>query len=245
MKSKWYLILAVGLITISVIEYLIQVFIFNKVEDTLFYLLQDLSFVPINVLLVTLILDRLLKKREKNSLMNKMNMVIGVFYNDIGNELLDLLGKFTVNIKEINDKLQISASWTKNDFKNKIGQHFIDPEKISLNSELLLSLKAFLIDKKHGLLSMLSNPNLLEHDSFTDLLWAVFHLADELYHRTEFDNLPETDLKHLRGDMVRAYQLLVHEWLSYMKHLQSDYPYLYSIAIRTNPFNPEAKITVV
>jgi len=244
MKSKWYLVMAIVLIAISTSIYLTQVYVFHKVDDTLFYLFQDLSFVPINVLLVTLILDRLLKKREKQSLLNKMNMVIGVFYNDIGNELLDLLGKFAVNINEISSRLQISASWDKKDFKSRISQHFIDPEKISLNSELLLSLKVFLIEKKQGLLNMLSNPNLLEHDSFTNLLWAVFHLADELYHRTAFDNLPETDLKHLRGDMVRAYQLLVHEWLSYMKHLQSDYPYLYSIAIRTNPFNPEAKITV-
>jgi len=30
------------------------------------------------------------------------------------------------------------------------------------------------------LLGLLGNPNLLEHDSFTDLLWAVFHLMEEL-----------------------------------------------------------------
>ena len=40
--------------------------------------------------------------------------------------------------------------------------------------------------------------------------------------------------------MKRAYVLLIREWLDYMSHLRTDYPYLYSLAVRTNPFDPEA-----
>jgi hypothetical protein len=105
-------------------------------------------------------------------------------------------------------------------------------------------LKDFLEKKKDGLLNMLANPNLLEHDAFTNLLWAVFHVADELAHRPDLNNLPKTDLDHLRGDIVRAYLLIVAEWAAYMKHLKKDYPYLFSLAVRTNPFNPEAEIIV-
>ena len=38
--------------------------------------------------------------------------------------------------------------------------------------------------------------------------------------------------------------LLVREWLSYMEHLKSDYPYLFSLAVRTNPFDPNASVQV-
>ncbi|MFH0974982.1 MAG: hypothetical protein V1874_04275 [Spirochaetota bacterium] len=245
MKSnRWYLIITVVLLLFSAIFYLIQISIFHKTEDTFFYLLQDLSFVPVQVLLVTLILDRLLKKREKNSFLNKLNMVIGVFYNDIGNRLLELFGKFALNNESISSQLRISNEWKEKDFRNKINEFRIHPEDINPESEGLYSLKKFLTEKNQGLLNLLANPNLLEHDTFTNLLWAVFHLADELMHREKFDNLPQSDLNHLRGDLVRAYQLIVLEWLSYMKHLKKDYPYLFSIAVRTNPFNPDAEITV-
>jgi hypothetical protein len=48
----------------------------------------------------------------------------------------------------------------------------------------------------------------------------------------------------LNVDIKRVYQLLVREWLSHMEHLKSDYPYLFSLAVRTNPFNPEASAEV-
>ena len=94
--------------------------------------------------------------------------------------------------------------------------------------------------KRDFLLRLLENPNLLEHDSFTDLLWAVFHLTEELSHRVDVKQLPEADYEHLSGDIERAYRLIISEWLDYMKHLKSNYPYLFSLSIRTNPFDQDA-----
>jgi hypothetical protein len=245
MKFKtWYLIIAIALLSISTIFYLLQIVIFHDEHNTFFYMLQDLAFVPVNILLVTLILDKLLKNREKQNLLNKMNMVIGVFFNDLGIELIKILSVFIENINEVNSNLQVSTKWKDTDF-NEIGKKLkIRPDNFVLNNKDLIILKDFLEKKKNGLLNMLANPNLLEHDSFTNLLWAVFHVADELAHRSDFNNLPQSDLDHLKGDMVRAYLLIVAEWASYMKHLKKDYPYLFSLAVRTNPFNPEGEITV-
>ena len=44
--------------------------------------------------------------------------------------------------------------------------------------------------------------------------------------------------------MARAYGRLLGEWLSYIRHLKADYPYLFSFAVRMNPFDPEAQIEV-
>jgi hypothetical protein len=41
-------------------------------------------------------------------------------------------------------------------------------------------------------------------------------------------------------DIKRAYSLLITEWLAYMEHLRQDYPFLFSLAMRTNPFDPSA-----
>ena len=40
--------------------------------------------------------------------------------------------------------------------------------------------------------------------------------------------------------MQRGYVLLIQEWLAYMAHLKTRYPYLFSLALRTNPFDPFA-----
>jgi hypothetical protein len=65
-------------------------------------------------------------------------------------------------------------------------------------------------------------------------------LTEELAARTDLAALPDSDLKHLSGDVDRAYGRLLCEWLAYMNHLRSDYPYLYSLAIPLNPREGEA-----
>lgn len=87
---------------------------------------------------------------------------------------------------------------------------------------------------------MILYPNLLEHESFTELLRAVCHLTQELSHRKDLIELPDTDYEHLAGDIKRAYVLLVHEWVDYMKYLKDNYPYFFSLAMRTNPFDQDA-----
>ena len=101
----------------------------------------------------------------------------------------------------------------------------------------LKQLHCFLTDKKVFLLALLANPLIFEHDRFTPLLQAVFHLAEELIARDHLDNLPSTDYDHLSGDINRACGSLITEWLMYMKYLKKAYPYLFSLAMRTNPFD--------
>jgi hypothetical protein len=51
--------------------------------------------------------------------------------------------------------------------------------------------------------------------------------------------LPETDLNHLANDIKRVYVLLTGQWVGYMRYLKRSYPYLFSLALRTNPFSEE------
>ena len=107
-----------------------------------------------------------------------------------------------------------------------------------------IDLRSFLIEKNYFLLRLLENPNLFEHEAFTDLLRAIFHLTEELVARKDFGKLPISDFNHLAGDIKRAYILLVHQWLEYMKYLKNNYPYLFSLAMRTNPFDQEVSPVV-
>ena len=90
------------------------------------------------------------------------------------------------------------------------------------------------------MLTLLENPQIFEHDRFTDLLHAVFHLTEELNARERLTDLPVTDYAHLSVDLTRVYSRLVIEWLEYMLHLKKKFPYLFSLSMRTNPFDSHA-----
>ena len=108
----------------------------------------------------------------------------------------------------------------------------------------LEGLKNHLVQEKRFLLSLLGNQALLEHEAFAELLWAVTHLGEELEARRGLVDIPSSDAAHLANDARRAYTQLCAQWLDYVRHLQSDYPFLFSLAVRTNPFDPKAEAVV-
>jgi hypothetical protein len=243
-QIRWYLFLTAALVGISAIFYLIQVAIFHRTEDTFFYMLQDIAFVPVQVLLVTLILNQLLTMREKRVLLKKLNMLIGTFYIEVGTDLMKQLYQFGSDLTAVRQGMLVAGKWAEKDFMH--AQTAVKNAHYGIDSRIgdLNELKTFLTEKRTFLLSLLANPNLLEHDAFTDLLWAVFHLVEELAARKDFANLPKSDYDHLSGDIKRAYSQLLVEWLSYMKHLKNDYPYLFSLAVRMNPMDVNANPVV-
>jgi hypothetical protein len=241
---RWQIVFGISLITLSAILYISQILIFERTKDTFFYIFQDLAFVPISVLIVTLILDQLLRMREKHAMLKKLNMVIGAFFSEVGTELLKSFLDFDVHYEKIRGNLIVTSNWSSQEFSTvKNGLKGYD-YKIESQKGDLEGLKNFLTGKREFLLGLLENPNLLEHESFTNLLWAVFHLTEELECRIDLKKLPNTDYAHLSGDIKRAYVLLISEWLAYMKHLKDSYPYLFSLAVRTNPFDPNASAEV-
>lgn len=243
-RLRWYIFLTAVLVSLSLLLYEIQISIFHRTGDTLFYMLQDFAFVPVQVLFVTFIIARLLSEREKRALLKKLNMLVGAFYSEVGTQLIKYCSAFSQDLSDVGRHLLIRADWSDKQFSRviKIVRHS-DP-KIDAGRGDLRKVKDFLEDKRHFLLSLLANPNLLEHEAFTDLLWAVFHLAEELSARPSLEGLPRKDYDHLTGDMKRAFLKLIEEWLVYMKHLKKDYPYLFSLAVRTNPMDKDASPVV-
>lgn len=239
-RYKWEIIVGAWFLGLSTLFYLAQILIFKTPRDTFFYLFQDLAFVPIQVLLVTLIINQLLTIREKRNLLKKLNMVIGIFFNEVGTHLLKQFYLFEPQAETIKKNLIIESNWSGRQFSSKSKTFKEFNYQIVIEESALLELKTFLLEKRPFLLRLLENPNLLEHDSFTDLLLAVFHVADELSCRQSLNHLPNNDRLHLAGDIKRAFGSLISEWLDYLKYLKEDYPYLYSLEIRKNPFDPEA-----
>ena len=110
-RIMWSIAIGVALLAVSVGLYFLQVAVFHRPGDTGFYLLQDLAFLPVQVLLVTIIFDRLMNRREKETMLNKMNMVIGAFYAEAGTELLKRLLAFDSSVGAISSGLVIQKDW--------------------------------------------------------------------------------------------------------------------------------------
>ena len=239
-RYRWQIILGITLLALSALLYFMHFMIFRDTYHIFIYMLGDIAFIPIEVLIITLIIDRVLAAREKRAMLEKLNMVIGAFYSEVGLKLIYYFSCFDLNTENIKKELSSIGDWSDSDFQ-RVDQ-MLGKFKYSISCKYgnLEELKEFLSERRAFLLRLLENPNLLEHEKFTGLLWAVFHLTEELEYRDDLKNLPESDYNHLEGDIKRAYIVLISEYLDYIKHLKGSYPYLFSLASRINPFNDEA-----
>ena len=238
-RFSFVIYLAIAFVALSAIAYFIHYLIFRDIHHIFIYMVGDLAFLPLEVLLVVFIIERLLARRERQAKLEKLNMVVGAFFSELGNYLLqDLLQHFD-NRLQISNHLNVSEGWTKKEFQKAVDFAYHLKVDVDCRNIDLGRLKAFLAEKRTFLLTLLENPSLLEHDRFTDLLWAVTHLDEELEARPSLIGLPENDLEHLAVDIQRMYDHLASEWLDYVQHLKSKYPFLFSLVLRTHPFQEQ------
>lgn len=244
-ELSWKMKVAFVLIGSSAVLSLFHVLMFSDLHSLLFYLALDVVFVPIQVLLVTVLIEQLMNERERQSLLRKLNMVIGAFFGEVGNRLIKLMGATCADSSKLEQALAVAQDWRQSHYEE--AAEFIQNYrwKLDLHKVRLQDLKELLLKSRNFMLGLLQNQNLLEHDSFTDLLLAVCHLTEELEARESLQELPRSDLNHLENDIQRAFSLLVREWLSYMQHLEKHYPYMHSLSVRTNPFSPVANPVVL
>jgi hypothetical protein len=227
------------LLAFSLLVFLIQYFVFHRTGETVFYFLQDLAFVPISVLLVTLGLNTVMVRHERQQKLDKVSLLINEFYAEAGYDLLVFWKNMITAVNDLGSRLQPGDNWCDQDFRAAakfLAQHPVAVTAVQPDD--LLRLHELLKEKKSQILHLFENASLMEHDKFTDMLWAVYHVHDELRSRGVFDHLPERDLAHLAGDIQRGGQALLLEWINSMRLLKANYPYLFSLAVRKSPFGP-------
>lgn len=184
--------------------------------------------------------EMILLRREAESRMHKINMVLGVFFSELGYTLLSFFSDDNPFIEDISKKLLVQSAWKEAEFslaEQAIQKHGVQVEIERIDLEAVLD---FLHSKRNFQVNLLENPVLIEQEVFSGALLAIFHLTDELSSRENLKTLPQSDKKHLQGDMNRVYKKLVEQWIFYLRHLKAHYPYLFSLAVRKNPFDPKA-----
>lgn len=242
-RYSWQIRLGAVLLCCSAIVYSAKLILIDNLPGTIEYIFNSFGFLFINVLLVTLVINELLSRRSRRERMEKMNMVIGTFFSEVGQGLLSRIVTCDPGRDSLN--LAIAGSlWNGENFtamKTAVAAH---PFTCIPTPGDIGEIHHFLHTRRDFLLRLLENPVLLEHQGFTSLLQATFHLAEELGRRGSFEGLPGADQRHLAGDISRVYGQLAGEWVRYIAYLNRNYPYLYSLAVRTNPFDPGASVII-
>ena len=202
-----------------------------------------------DILVVAFILDEIIERKEKEAMLEKLDMLMSTFFSEVGNELISQLSSAN-KYKANTEYLKSIKNWDDKDYENKLKelknttidfQADITPEN---REEFLSNLSDLLVSKREFIINLINNPNLLEKEEFTGLINAILHLDEELEHRKDLSLVTDADFAHLNGDMHRVYNKLIHEWVYYLRYLNKHYPYMIALIIRTNPFDEDAEVYV-
>ena len=248
-RLSWKVKFSIVMVLLIIIIYGSNYLVLGDAEHIISYIWTHLGFIPVDILVVAFLLDEIIEKKEKEAMLEKLDMLMSTFFSEVGNELITQLS--TANkYKASTENLKSIKNWDENDFDNKLDElkdaslDFQADIPAEEREEFLENLGNLLASKREFIINMINNPNLLEKEEFTELVNAILHLDEELEHRKDLTLVTDTDFGHLNGDMKRVYDKLVHEWVYYLKYLYKNYPYMIALVVRTNPFDEDADVYV-
>ena len=237
---KWELKISIVLIAISIFFYTVNYLTFHDSNFIERYILVQLGFLPISVLLVSVILNSLIAQRERIAKREKLNIVIGSFFADIGKDLLRYLTKYDPKAENIAKEVMYIEDLDDQQIE-KLKENIKEREYVvNFKSIHIYELKKFLLDNKEFSVNLLDNPVIIEHETFTDLLWNVLHVTEELRRIIDLESISDEEYRDIKGDIENLYFLLSYEWINYVHYLKSAYPHIFIYEAKTNPFIPHS-----
>ena len=248
-RMSWKVKFSILMVALIIIIYGTNYLVLGDAEHIISYVWTHLGFIPVDILLVAFLLDEIIEKKEKEAMLEKLDMLMSTFFSEVGNELISQLSAAN-KYKTDTENLKSIKNWDQQDFDNKLAElkdksiDFTADIPLEKREEFLDNLRSLLVDKREFIINLMTNPNLLEKEEFTGLITAILHLDEELEHRKDLSLVTDADFAHLNGDMQRVYNKLVHEWVYYLKYLHKHYPYMIALIVRTNPFDKDANVYV-
>lgn len=229
------------LIFSSLVLYTIHYLLFKNIYGTISTVLFSVAFTPLQAVINTQIINKILIQRDKVRNEKKLDMLVENFYSQIGTDLLKIFTTSDSNLSTISaisldtncmeDKYFKCLSKALSTYEYSIKENQINFDNIYeiLNSNM----KVFM--------SLLNNPILDEDSTFTDTLNSLVHLKKELEFRYIDSNLDNLEKEHIIKDLNSAYKLLSKEWISYIDRLSRLYPDLYIKELVYSPFHFKSK----
>lgn len=247
--KKWKIKFSILMVILIIIIYGSNYLVLGDGEHIISYVWTHLGFIPVDILVVAFLLEDIIERKEKEAMLEKLDMLMSTFFSELGNDLITQLS--TANKYKANtNSLKSIKDWEDEDYENKLQELKNSPVDFTADvapenrQEFLENLRELLVNKREFIINLINNPNLLEKEEFTKLINAILHLDEELEHRKDLALVNDADFNHLNIDMDRVYNTLVHEWVYYLRYLNKYHPYMIALMIRTNPFDEDASVYV-
>lgn len=237
-QIKSNLVLLIPMVLLALLIYSIHYLLFGSLQATISGVVLSVAYVPIGVVYETLVIQKLLDKREEIKIEKKMNIIKGSFYHEIGTKLLFEILKGDSNIYNIIDYTNVVKEWTSEDFNNLKRILSTHTCEINIDKVDVILISEFLEENDSTLLNLIISPVTEEYEEFCNLVMEVLHIRDELstIYNCKGENI-QIDRIHITDDLCRLYELLLVQWGDYMHHLHQFYPSLFIKAVSTSPFN--------
>ena len=149
-QKKEFLMIGIGLIGLSLVLHYVHYLIFQDLHHTLIFLFADIAFIPMEVFFTTLVIDKLLEKREKEHLRDKLSMLIGVFFSELGTDILNTFVYADDNTEIIAKEALVTKEWNKNEFKNL--EKLVDEYEYDIDIKKVERKKNVVIYKKRSMI---------------------------------------------------------------------------------------------
>ena len=217
------------LLCTSALLYAIHYLIFRDLHHLAIFGLHELAFVPLEVILVTLGLDKLVEKTHREEARSKVSIIETLYFNESGGTMLRYLTSFDPDAARLRELLQVTENWRSSDFRQAIRQLKSYPFLLDLDRIDFFGLH-------YHLSSMLENPALTQSEAFTEMIMKIYLLWEELDGRTNLYQLPEKDRNYLAELLHEIYRELTEYWLDNVYNHSIHNRFRLHRAIESNPF---------
>lgn len=240
--KKQKIIKTISLVFLVGVFYYIYYLIFGGARNLIESLVMSIATIPLDILVTGFIINYIVDKKDMDKKEDEVNMIIGMFYNQVGTEILDILVKSDDCVEEIRECALIKKDWGDKEYQklydsfNKY-EYCVNIDKIDLEN-----LKNILINNNSFFIDLVLNPMMQTKELFTETLIGVIHVKDELNDRFIGEKLDEYEKEHIKVDLNMAYKLLARRWVDYMFHLQKIYPQMFCKALIVSPFDNRDKV---
>lgn len=228
-KKRMYITVGI-LIGISVIIYALQIIIFDDKRTTAFYIFQDLAFMPITIAIATLVVGDLMSRREQKEQREKTRMLTSSFFTQMGADLLDIMMRGSSKADNLTH-LMLTPTKDDKDVQRVQSQLQSADLGFTLSADVYDESMDIILRSRLALLTLSSNPLLLEHECFTEMLWGIFHLSDEFRLRGKYNELDKEGREHMEDDFEKVFRLLLVNRVANLQYLQKTYPNYYSASL--------------
>ena len=116
---SWKFKFAIVMLIIASIFFVSRIIVLGDPEEVVAYLWKQIGFIPVNILIVALLLDGIMSKKEREAILEKLDMLMGTFFTEIGNDLISEISKANKNKSKTKD-LKSIKNWTDKDYENKL-----------------------------------------------------------------------------------------------------------------------------